>query len=138
MNKLLTALLASAIFLVPLGESMAEPNSITINPGYTKLSHHNGYALINSGKVVLIDVREKEEFESGYIAPAINLPLGKISKETMKEIAPDVAKPVIVYCRSGRRSKEAADKLVGMGYYYVLDLGGITTWPYEVSYPEKQ
>ena len=116
---------------------MAE-NNYTINAGYTKIDHPTAYALIGTGKVTLIDVREKEEFETGYIPGAKLLPLGSISKETANEvIGSDLSKPVIVYCRSGRRSKTAADKLVSLGYYYVLDAGGINTWPYERAYPEK-
>ena len=120
-----------------VGSTMAE-NNYTINAGYTKIDHPTAYALIGTGKVTLVDVREKEEFETGYIPGAKLLPLGSISKETANEvIGSDLSKPVIVYCRSGRRSKTAADKLVSLGYYYVLDAGGINTWPYERAYPEK-
>ena len=120
-----------------IGNAMAE-NTFTINAGYTKIDHPTAYSLIGTGKVVLVDVREKEEFETGYIPGAKLLPLGSISKETAQEvIGSDLSKPVVVYCRSGRRSKTAADKLISLGYYYVLDAGGISTWPYERAYPKK-
>lgn len=120
-----------------IGNAMAD-NKVTINAGYTKIDHPTAHALIGTGKVVLVDVREKEEFETGFIPGAKLLPLGSISKETATNvIGDDLSKPVIVYCRSGRRSKTAADKLISLGYYYVLDAGGITTWPYERAYPDK-
>ena len=78
---------------------------------------------------------EKEEYDNGFIPPAVNLSVNDINKETASKIAPDVAKPIIIYCRTGRRTKDAAKKLVALGYYYVLDMGGIMNWPYSITYP---
>lgn len=113
---------------------MAE-QSFTINPGITKINYPTARALIDSGQCLLFDVREKEEYDNGFIPPAVNLSVNDINKETVSKIAPDVAKPIIIYCRTGRRTKDAAKKLVALGYYYVLDMGGIMNWPYSITYP---
>ena len=85
--------------------------SFTINPGITKIDHPSAYALIQSGQCLLIDVREKDEYDSGFIPTAVNLSVNNITKETASAIAPDKAKPIIVYCRSGRRTIDASKKL---------------------------
>ncbi|MGN1280957.1 MAG: rhodanese-like domain-containing protein [Succinivibrio sp.] len=113
---------------------MAE-QSFTIHPGITQIDYPTARALIDSGKCVLIDVREKEEYNAGFIPPAVNLSVNDITKETASKIAPDLAKPVVIYCRSGRRTKDAAKKLLSLGYYYILDMGGISNWPYSVVFP---
>lgn len=109
--------------------------SFTINPGITQINYPTARALIDSGQCLLIDVREKEEYDSGFISPAVNLSVNDISRETALKIAPDKSKPIIIYCRTGRRTKDAAKKLIALGYYYVLDMGGIMNWPYSVTYP---
>lgn len=76
---------------------------------------------------ILIDVREVSEFEEGHIAGAVNIPLGSI---TSVDYSKD--KIIIVYCRSGSRSHEAAIKLKNMGYN-VKDMGGILDWTYEIE-----
>ena len=81
--------------------------SFTINPGITKIDHPSAYALIQSGQCLLIDVREKDEYDSGFIPTAVNLSVNNITKETASAIAPDKAKPIIVYCRSGIRQSAA-------------------------------
>lgn len=113
---------------------MAE-QSFTINPGITKIDYPTARALIDSGKCVLIDVREKEEYNLGFIPPAVNLSVNDITRETTEKVAPKLDQPVIIYCRSGRRTKDAAKKLLALGYYYILDMGGISNWPYSIEFP---
>lgn len=83
---------------------------------------------------ILLDVRTKEEYESGYIKGAINLPNEEIGD---REIAllPDKNAKIFVYCRSGNRSKEAAEKLVKLGYTDIINIGGIQTWQGEIITP---
>ena len=76
---------------------------------------------------VLIDVREDDEFNEGHIPGAVNIPLGNI---TSVDYSKD--KTLIVYCKSGNRSNEAAIKLKNMGYN-VKDMGGILNWTYEIE-----
>lgn len=108
---------------------------ITINPGINSIDYANGYALINTNQCCLIDVRETDEYQTGFIPPAVNFPLSTFSKEQALKVLPDITKPVIIYCRTGRRSLEAAQKLKDYGYYYLIDLGGISKWPYTVEVP---
>lgn len=76
---------------------------------------------------VLIDVREDYEFNEGHIPGAVNIPLGNIDSITYS-----TSRTIIVYCRSGNRSNQAAIKLKNMGYN-VKDMGGILNWTYEIE-----
>lgn len=73
----------------------------------------------------LVDVRTPEEFASGHLPDAINIPLQELSGR-LGEIAAN--EPVVLYCRSGNRSGQAAQLLAGAGYTQILDLGGIIAW----------
>lgn len=79
----------------------------------------------------LLDVRELSEYSGGHIAGAKLLPLGQIESLAATEL-PDLNATIIVYCRSGARSSRAAQTLLSLGYTDVLDLGGISNWPYDV------
>ena len=82
---------------------------------------------INTVKnAVLIDVRTAEEFNEGHLDNAINVS-STVIKFNIKAHVTDLETPIIVYCRSGRRSTESADILVNLGYKNVYDMGGITT-----------
>ena len=78
-------------------------------------------------KYILIDVREEYEFNEGHIPGAVNIPVGNINS-----IEYDKDKIIIVYCRSGTRSRDAANKLSNIGYT-VKDMGGIISWNYEIE-----
>lgn len=81
-------------------------------------------------EVVILDVRTKTEYIEGHIKDAINIPLDSIREENKK--LPNKDAIILVYCRSGNRSKTAAEKLVSYGYTNVYDFGGILDWPYEI------
>ena len=78
---------------------------------------------------VLLDVRTNEEFKEMHIAGAVLIPDYEISSRAQSEL-PDKDALILIYCRSGRRSADAARQLIGMGYTNVYDFGGITSWPY--------
>ena len=78
--------------------------------------------------VIILDVRTQEEYDSGHIKNAVCLPNEDILSEP--DILPDKGRQILVYCRSGNRSKQAAQKLADMGYENVLEFGGILDWPY--------
>ena len=99
---------------------------------YHKITPQAGYEMMKKEPVTLIDVREPAEYQQGHIPGARLIPLGTID-ETIKDKLPDKKKPLIVYCRSGVRSKKAAMKLVELGYADVRDMGGILDWPYEIE-----
>jgi rhodanese-related sulfurtransferase len=82
--------------------------------------------------LVLLDVRTSTEFDEGHIAGAVLLPYTLIDADSAKAHIPDLTTPILVYCRSGRRSAIAATALRDLGYATVLDLGGIQDWPYGV------
>ena len=80
---------------------------------------------------MIVDVRRYDEFESGHIPGAICIPNESIETDMPEEL-PNRAQTLLIYCRSGRRSKEAAEKLVDMGYANVYEFGGIIDWTGEV------
>ena len=79
---------------------------------------------------VIIDARTEEEFAEGHIENAILIPEYEIKDRAEKEL-PDKEQLILVYCRSGRRSKIASEELVKLGYTNVKEFGGIIDWPYE-------
>lgn len=88
----------------------------------------------NNTNYIILDVRTYMEYEEGHIANAVVLPNEEIVEGNKKvtEFLPDKNQMILVYCRSGRRSIEAAGKLAKMGYTNIYDFGGIIDWPYEI------
>lgn len=80
---------------------------------------------------ILLDGRTKEEYESGHIPHSINLPLGDIGSSSIS-ILPDKSQMILVYCRSGNRSRQASEKLAKLGYTSVVEIGGINSWKGEI------
>ena len=101
--------------------------------GYQQISQDEAKEMMDSQEVVILDVREQDEFDSGHIAGAVLLPVGSISEATAAEVIPKKDSVVLVYCRSGNRSKTASEKLVELAYTKVYEFGGINTWPYEIE-----
>lgn len=83
-------------------------------------------------KIIILDVRTEEEYREGHIPGAIVIPNETISSEPLKEL-PDLDQEILVYCRSGNRSAQAAKKLIEAGYTQVYDFGGINDWPYDTE-----
>ena len=75
---------------------------------------------------------EQEEYDAGHIPGAVLLPYTQI-EEKAEQMLPDKAQLILVYCRSGRRSKIAAEALAELGYTNIREFGGIIDWPYEVQ-----
>lgn len=80
---------------------------------------------------VVVDVRRWDEYEDGHIPGAICIPNEEIG-DTMPSQLPDLGQEILIYCRSGNRSKQAAEKLIKIGYYRVYEFGGILDWTGEV------
>jgi len=80
---------------------------------------------------IILDVRRSEEFAEGHIPNAINVANESIGTDEIPEL-PDKDQLIMVYCRSGRRSKEAAEKLVKLGYTNIVEFGGILDWTGEI------
>ena len=79
---------------------------------------------------VLLDVREEDEYITGHAVDARLLPVDEITAESAAAILPDKSAPILVYCRSGRRSRRAAALLDALGYRELYDLGSLIGWPY--------
>ena len=80
---------------------------------------------------IILDVRTPEEFSEKHIPGAINIANETIGSEEILEL-PDKYQLILVYCRSGNRSKQASEKLVALGYTNIIEFGGINDWPGEV------
>ena len=87
--------------------------------------------MMTSNETVILDVRTPEEYAERHIPNARLLTLDAIDEATAVAAAPDKDEPVLVYCRTGVRSAEAAQKLAALGYTRVYDFGGIVDWPYD-------
>ena len=88
--------------------------------------------LLDTGKAHAVDVREPDEFSVGHIPGAKLLPLGEVISRA-QEVLPDKDAAWLIYCRTGRRSADAVQKLEKLGYTNLYDLGGILSWPYEIE-----
>ena len=80
---------------------------------------------------IILDVRRPDEFSEGHIPNAINVPNENIGNTEISEL-PNKEQLILVYCRSGRRSKEASQKLVNLGYTNIVEFGGIIDWKGEI------
>ena len=101
-------------------------------PGYTQISQAEAREMMakDDGHVI-VDVRREDEYNAGHIPGAIRVTNEEIG-DTMPEELPDLDQVILVYCRSGRRSKEASEKLAKIGYTNVYEFGGIIDWDGEV------
>lgn len=97
-----------------------------------KITPAEAIRLLDAGKALAVDVREPDEFAVGHIPGAKLLPLGDVLTRA-EEVLPEKDAQWLIYCRTGRRSADAAQKLEGQGYTNLRDLGGILSWPYEIE-----
>lgn len=100
--------------------------------GYTRITMEDAkWYMSERDDFTIVDVRTPSEFREGHIPNAINVPNENIGNTELRQL-PDKDRKLLVYCRSGRRSKEAAEKLAKMGYTKVMEFGGIIDWDGEV------
>ena len=126
MKKLIPILLSALMFTGCAGTSNNQTNTyrqITMDEAVTMMAQESGY--------VILDVRRPDEFAAGHIPNAINIANESIGTDEIPEL-PDKNQLIMVYCRSGRRSKEAAEKLVKLGYTNIVEFGGILDWEGEI------
>ncbi|MDR0782825.1 MAG: rhodanese-like domain-containing protein [Propionibacteriaceae bacterium] len=98
---------------------------------YHKITPEDAKAIMDGTEpYILLDVRTWPEFVDSHIKGATLLPVDELGARAKEEL-PDKDELIIVYCRTGGRSKNAANELVKLGYTQVYDLGGIQSWPYE-------
>ena len=122
-------LIAILTFALPFGcFGCSDGGSAT----YEQISGAEAKALMDSESgYVIIDARTQEEYDQGHIPGAILIPEYEIADRAEKEL-PDKNQLILVYCRSGRRSKIAAEELVKLGYTNVKEFGGIIDWEYDI------
>ena len=126
MKKLIPILL-SALMFTSCASSNNQTNTyrqISMDEAVTMMAEETGY--------IILDVRRADEFAAGHIPGAINVANESIGTDKIPEL-PDKNQLIMVYCRSGRRSKEAAEKLVKLGYTNIVEFGGILDWKGEIT-----
>ena len=101
----------------------ASYRQINMNEAIAMMEEETGY--------IILDVRTLEEFAAGHIPNAINIPNEEIGTAQIPEL-PDEDQLILVYCRSGNRSKQASEKLAALGYTNIVEFGGINSWPGEI------
>lgn len=101
--------------------------------GYEQISQETAKMYMDTEQdYIILDTREAEEYAQGHIPDAMLIPYDEITQRAEKEL-PDKSALILVYCRSGRRSKIAAQSLADMGYTNVKEFGGIIDWEYETT-----
>ena len=123
MNRILPILLVALLLAgcAAPAEEIAY-RQINMDEAITMMEEESGY--------IILDVRTPEEFAEKHIPGALNIPNETIGTEEIPEL-PDKDQLILVYCRSGNRSKQASEKLVALGYTNIVEFGGINDWPGE-------
>ena len=130
LKRILPLLLVLVIMLAGCGKSDAD----TPNNTYEKITMSEGLARMESDEnYMLLEVRRADEFEAGHIPGAVNLPNEEIGTEEIPSL-PDKAQTIYIYCRSGNRSKQGADKLLSLGYTKLIECGAIIDYTGEREY----
>ena len=127
MKKLIPILLSALMLTGCAGAGNNQPNTyrqITMDEAAEMMAEESDY--------IILDVRRPDEFAAGHIPNAINVPNETIGTAEIPEM-PNKAQLIMVYCRSGRRSKEAAEKLLKLGYTNIVEFGGILDWKGEIE-----
>lgn len=123
MKKYLSFLLPLLLFAgCKASAEEASYRQITMDEAIAIMEEETGY--------LILDVRTPEEFRDKHIPGAINIPNETIGSDEIPEL-PDKDQLILVYCRSGNRSKQAAEKLAALGYTNIAEFGGINDWPGE-------
>ena len=123
--KRMTPLLLSLLLLTGCGGASAD--------SYQQITQEEAKEMMDTQEVILLDVREQDEYNSGHIPGAVLLPVGTIDETTAAEVIPEKDSTVLVYCRSGNRSKTASAALAELGYTDIYEFGGINSWLYETE-----
>lgn len=130
LKRILPLILVLVIMLAGCGKSDADTPSNT----FEKINMSDGLDRMESDEnYILLDVRRADEFEAGHIPGAVNLPNEEIGTEEIPSL-PDKTQTIYIYCRSGNRSKQAADKLLALGYTNLIEFGGIIDYTGELEY----
>lgn len=121
---IISALLLAGCTAPRQDDAVITYRQISMDEAAIIMSEQSGY--------IILDVRRPDEFAAGHIPGAINVPNESIGTDAIPEL-PDKSQLILVYCRSGRRSKEASEKLVAQGYTNIVEFGGILDWKGEIE-----
>ena len=133
MKRIVPLMLTLAFVLTGCSSTNTNSSENSEN-SYRQISQEEAKEMMDQlADVVILDVREQDEFDSGHIPGAVLLPVGTIAEDSAAAVIPETDTTVLVYCRSGNRSKTASDALVKLGYTQIYEFGGINTWPYDVE-----
>ena len=131
MKKLLALALLPIMIVLFASCTQAEKENTPETTDYLNISAQEAKKIMDSETgYVILDVRTEEEFAEGHIPGAILIPDYEIEAKA-EQILTDKNQLILVYCRSGRRSKIASEALVSLGYTNIREFGGIIDWPYE-------
>lgn len=130
MKRILPLFLLLLLLLTGCGGTTSNASS---ESSYQQISQEEAKEMMDTQDVIILDVREQDEYDSGHIPGAVLLPVGTIDEETAAKVIPEKDSTVLVYCRSGNRSKTASSALAELGYTNIYEFGGINTWPYETE-----
>ncbi len=129
MKRLLILCLPLIFMLCGCGNNSTQSDvnyeSVSMSEGIERMANDEGY--------IMLDVRRVDEFEAGHIPGAVNLPNEEIGNEEIA-ILPDKEQTIYIYCRSGNRSKQAANKLNALGYKSIVEFGGFMDYTGEIEY----
>lgn len=123
--------MGAACALEPVEPQPAVPLTFA-DPAYHKITPETAKKMMETEKVVVIDVREASEYAAGHVKGAVNVPLSTMKPGVRLEAAPDVNAKILVQCKSGVRAEKAAKMLVEAGYRNVYNFYGISQWPYDL------
>ena len=126
MKRILPLFLSVLLILTGCGRNASDDS-------YQQITQEEAKEMMDTQEVIILDVREQDEYDSSHISGAVLLPVGSIDEDTAAEVIPEMDSTVLVYCRSGNRSKTASSALAELGYTNIYEFGGINTWPYETE-----
>lgn len=128
MKRLIPIVLMLLLLFCGCSEESAESEM-----NYQQITQEEAKRMMDQGDVLVLDVRQAHEYESGHIPNAVLLTLQTIDAETAAAVIPAKDTTILVYCRSGNRSKTASALLAELGYEHIYEFGGINSWPYEIE-----
>ena len=133
--KKLSILLAALLLLSGCGNTTAGETAPTTEPreAYMNITAEEAKELMDTQEnYIILDVRRQDEYDEKHIPGAILIPNEEIRERAEAELT-DKDQLILVYCRSGNRSKQASEVLKELGYTYIREFGGINDWPYETE-----
>lgn len=127
MKRIIPTILIMLLIFTGCGGTAVAENT------YQQITQEEAKEIMDTQVALVLDVREQSEYDESHIPDAVLFPVGTISEVSAAEVIPEKDTLVLVYCRSGNRSKKAAQALADLGYTNICEFGGIIDWPYEVE-----